>query len=236
MKGIVSVKIKNVSSSAIITNRPSWKNMNSNYPADGVDRYTFFPKISKALSKDADAPAYENTCALRMSYALNHSGVKLGKAPSVGGVIQGDDNLNYWLRVKDLKGQLFKLFGNADFSLKYPDKLPAATKSDINGSDTYSVNHWDEYYKRKLYAENNLVSKIKDKTGIIVFEVSGWGDATGHFTLWDKGNLLYVGSNQNENDPTSAAYYVWHVEPRYNGLKDKMYLIETTKVDFWELK
>jgi len=48
--------------------------------------------------------------------------------------------------------------------------------------------------------------------------------------------LLYVGSNQNENDPTSAAYYVWHVEPRYNGIKDEMYLIETTAVYFWELK
>lgn len=236
MKGSIIVNARGVPSLTLSANRPSWANMKKNYPSDGVDRYEFFPKISKSLALDADEPAYENTCALRMSYALNHSGVKLGKPSDRGGMIVGDDKLNYWLRVKDLKSQLFKLFGQADFSLKYADKLPSATKRDINGSDTYSVNHWNDFYKRKLYAEDNLVSKIKNKSGIIVFDVNGWGDATGHFTLWDKGNLLYVGSNQNENDPTSAAYYVWHVEPRYNGIKDEMYLIETTAVYFWELK
>lgn len=236
MKGIITVKNNGHSLNTLIVNRPSWENMKKYYPADGVDRYAFFPTISKALGLDADAPAYENTCALRMSYALNHSGVKLGKAPGQGGMVIGDDKLNYWLRVKDLKNQLAILFGNADFSLKYPNKMPPATKSDITGSETYSVNHWNAFYQRKLFAENNFVSRIKDKTGIIAFEVDGWGNATGHFTLWDKGNLLYVGSNKNENDPTSAAYYVWHVEPRYDGLKDQMYLIQTTSIAFWELK
>lgn len=171
-----------------------------------------------------------------MSYALNHSGVKLGKAPGKGGMVLGDDKLNYWLRVKDLRKQLIKLFGSADVLLKYPDKMPLPTKKDITGSETYAVNHWDEFYQRKHFAEDKFISKIKDKTGVIVFDVDGWGDATGHFTLWDKGNLLYVGANQNENDPTSAAYYIWHVEPRYNKSEDKMYLIQTTSIIFWELK
>ncbi|ENJ4190335.1 hypothetical protein AB1D72_004418, partial [Salmonella enterica subsp. enterica serovar Carswell] len=127
MKGVITVKDNGNSLNTLVANRPSWDNMKKNYPADGVDRYTFFPKISKALGLDADSPAYENTCALRMSYALNHSGVKLGKAPGNGGMVVGDDRLNYWLRVKDLKNQLINLFGNADISLKYPDKMPPAT-------------------------------------------------------------------------------------------------------------
>ncbi|EBS7636603.1 hypothetical protein CDR68_23200 [Salmonella enterica] len=91
------------------------------------------------------------------------------------------------------------------------------------------------YYINNLLIDN-FISKIEDKTGIIVFDVDGWSDATGHFTLWDKGDLLYVGANQNEKDPTSAAFYVWLVEPRYNKAKDEMHLIQTTSVIFWELK
>ena len=81
---------------------------------------------------------------------------------------------------------------------------------------------------------NDFISKIQDKNGIIVFDVVGWNDATGHFTLWEKGNLSYVGANQEENNPLSPYYYVWMVEPRYDGTK--MYLVETVEVRFWELK
>ncbi|ELY6204107.1 T6SS effector amidase Tae4 family protein [Cronobacter malonaticus] len=236
MKKIIIANVDGVYSSALIVNRPSWTKMLEHYPSEGVSRKDFFILISKDLAKDADRRAYRNTCALRLSYALNHSGVKLGVPPDSGGMVKGDDGLNYWLRVKELKQELFKLFGNADFLLKYPERLPPATIEDITGPETYANNHFDEYYRRKLYAENNFLSKINNKAGIIVFDVIGWGDATGHFTLWNKGKLLYVGGVPEENDPTSAAYYVWHLEPRYDAYKHEMYLVETTAAFFWELK
>lgn len=36
----------------------------------------------------------------------------------------------------------------------------------------------------------NAVDKFNNKKGIIVFEVSGWGNASGHFTLWDGKHLI----------------------------------------------
>ncbi len=44
-------------------------------------------------------------------------------------------------------------------------------------------------------AVNGVVdrSKFNAKNGIICFDVEGWADATGHFTLWDGSNLLYSG-------------------------------------------
>ncbi|MFY7828926.1 MAG: T6SS effector amidase Tae4 family protein [Flectobacillus sp.] len=35
------------------------------------------------------------------------------------------------------------------------------------------------------------MAKFKNRRGIICFEVTGWNDATGHFTLWDGNNILY---------------------------------------------
>src|SRR5947209_16064142 len=93
--------------------------MKANYPADGVTKYDFYPKISKALGADADKPAYTNTCALRMSYALVHSGIKLPVAAN-GGSLIGDDKNNYWLRVKDLKIELARRFKRPDVYYELP--------------------------------------------------------------------------------------------------------------------
>ncbi len=40
-----------------------------------------------------------------------------------------------------------------------------------------------------------------NKKGIIAFDVSGWSDATGHFSLWDGTKLLY---GDEFNLPTSG--------------------------------
>ena len=40
---------------------------------------------------------------------------------------------------------------------------------------------------------------IKGKKGIISFDVSGWSDASGHFTLWDGEQLVYAGGHDYFN-------------------------------------
>lgn len=77
---------------------------------------------------------------------------------------------------------------------------------------------------------HSAVSHFKGKRGIIVFEVSGWGNATGHFTLWDGQQLAYPGDPRHD-DPTSE-YYYFHM--RYSPMKGK--IVQTTKVYLWELK
>ncbi len=65
-------------------------------------------------------------------------------------------------------------------------------------------------------------SVFSAKTGLIAWHISGWSDATGHFTLWDGSAGLYVGTHDYFNDfPTTA--------PRPSDPKQP-YL---TKVDLW---
>jgi hypothetical protein len=156
-----------------------------------------------------------------MSYALNHSGVLLGKAPSKGGTIVGDDKKNYWIRVKDLKQELQKRFRNGDFNYTHPP-FPSNWNPD---------SQWALLQERVKKVEAEFLNHIKNKNGIVVFEVEGWQDASGHFTLWDSSskNLMYVGASQAEKDASSPRYYFWMVP--YAGAAGL-----TKSISFWELK
>lgn len=59
----------------------------------------------------------------------------------------------------------------------------------------------------------DVTDQFIDKKGILIFDVSGWGDATGHVTLW------------NGAECGDSCYFV-HSQPG----------VTTTKVLFWELK
>jgi Type VI secretion system (T6SS), amidase effector protein 4 len=50
---------------------------------------------------------------------------------------------------------------------------------------------------------NISIAAFQNKTGIIAWHVSGWSDATGHFTLWDGSSGLYLGGHDYWNFPTS---------------------------------
>jgi hypothetical protein len=47
------------------------------------------------------------------------------------------------------------------------------------------------------------VDPFRDMTGIIAWHVSGWRDATGHFTLWDGAKGLYEGDHHYFELPTA---------------------------------
>lgn len=208
--------------SKIKVNRPSWKDMSLNYPKENISSTNFYPMISNKYVQlvRENSEAWENTCAARMSYALNRSGIRLPQAPK-GGNLVGDDKFNYWLRVKDLKAFMQKRFKNPDIA--YSPKR-------VNNTQLA------ESKERISEVKSNFLSKIKGKKGILVFEVTGWGNASGHFTLWDGSNLLFVGSGDH-NNPASPEYYFWFMReiPYFdNGFKTKV--IQTTKILFWELK
>lgn len=115
-----------------------------------------------------------------MSYALNKSGVRLGSPPG-NGRVTGDDGVVYWLRVKELRRKLFKLFGDPDFHLLYPERMPdpLLNECDLNAricdANAYVKDYPDEYKARLDYAYSNFMPNVKGKNGIIVFDVKGWG-------------------------------------------------------------
>jgi hypothetical protein len=122
---------------------------------------------------------WENTCAVRMSYILNQSGILIPHVP--GKTVSGSDNRWYFHYVKDVIIFLNQIWGKPDIIISYP----------LSGGDT----------------------ELSGKKGMILFEVSGWGDARGHATLWN-GVLCYDHCYFNE---PSAAY-------------------RTDRANFWRLK
>ncbi|WP_223255392.1 T6SS effector amidase Tae4 family protein [Flavobacterium sp. LM4] len=77
--------------------------------------------------------------------------------------------------------------------------------------------------------------KLKKLKGIIMFKVSGWGNASGHFTLWDGKNLIYPGGAQHD-DPLSEYYYFNMKYEVYHPVKKKNIVVQTDEIKLWELK
>lgn len=202
---------------SIKPNRPSWKDMKANYMGEQVASQDFYPMISDELAITASKfpDDWANTCATRMSYALNRSGMRLPKAYSAGGTVVGRDGFNYWIRVRDLKRYLSDRFKGGDIE-HTPIPIQVLTQDSMN------IRSRDAY--------ENMITKIQGKTGIVVFDVTGWRDASGHFTLWDGRNLVYVGPGEH-NDPRSLEYYFWFYRPSSSGQPK-----QTVRTIFWELK
>lgn len=212
---------------AIFANRPSWKDMKYNYPDTTIDTSTLYDKkIGGKFVELYNQTGYANTCAVRMSYALNRSGMKLGESPNKGGSILGGDKYSYWIRVSELRNYLANRF-------KLPDEqldLTIISQSKINDTEYLTK----EFKLRVAQAEEFIEKKVGAKSGIVVFEVSGWTDATGHFTLWDSSEkkLLYA---PGHDSPSDNKYYFWLTMIAEDKDKNKK-IIQTTKVKFWELK
>ncbi|ENW94757.1 T6SS effector amidase Tae4 family protein [Acinetobacter dispersus] len=210
------------SASKIKVNRPAWNDMFSSYPKENITSSNFYPMVSQRFAQLAreNPRDWENTCAARMSYALNRSGIRLPQAPA-GGNLVGEDKFNYWLRVKDLKTFMFNRFKSPDISYT-PIKVNAIQSAQAK--------------ERITGVQTNILQKIKGKKGIVVFDVTGWDNASGHFTLWDGVNLLYVGPSDH-NVPASMEYYFWFMrEMPYFDKGFKVKVVQTTKISFWELK
>lgn len=118
-----------------------------------------------------------NTCAVRMSYILNQSGMTVPAIPTK--TQKGSDGRNYFFRVKDLITFLRKEWGEPQV-VAYPPGGGGA---------------------------------LGGKKGIILFEVQGWDNASGHATLFN-GSSCYD--------------HCYFNEPGVN--------YRTSKANFWELK
>lgn len=221
-RGIVATS-GNQQTRAVQVLRPSWRDMIKNYPNSSVDVITLYNEIGNGLIGyyNKSATDWENTCAFRMSKGLNYSGFKLPydnskyKAKGAkGGVHKGDDKLNYWYRVKELGKYLEDHLGKPEFDETLKKAGLGQAKEDL------SKENWDKLRKMK---------------GIIMFKVSGWGNASGHFTLWDGSNLIYPGDPQH-NNPNSEYYYFKMKYERYDSSKRTNIVIQTDEIKLWELK
>ena len=110
---------------------------------------------------------FQNACAIRMSYVLNKTGIKIPHKP--GKTVSGGKGHWYLYKVKDLITYLKEIFGDPDQVIHMP-----------------------------------TLSKVAAYKGIMVFEVDGWDDATGHATIWDG-----VGCSDKCYFTQSKKAYIW---------------------------
>lgn len=217
------------SASATITaRRPSWADMKKHYPASNISAAVLYDQmIGGKFKRLYLEPSYKNTCAVRMSYALNRSGLKLGEAPSTDGSPQGPDGFKYWIRVADLSPFLARHFKGADEELT----LPVIPKSLIGDNDALRV----KFTERVKLAQAWLDTKLAGRNGIVVFKVDGWGtNATGHFTLWDGTAKTLAYANGNDDPNSGGNYYFWLAQ--FADTENGTALIQLLSVKFWELK
>ena len=112
-------------------------------------------RVAVNIGDDMGFPDAGNTCAMRMSYALNHGGMPLSwsllKSLKLGrSAIPGADHKPHLFRVADLRIYLANALGTT----------PQRVRKDFG----------------KAFA---------GRRGIVAFKVDGWQTATGHIALWN---------------------------------------------------
>ncbi len=125
------------------------------YPNGSVEQF-------KAIIGRSQDNWITNTCAMRVSYAMNFSGVEQFRIDR--SLLGAEKNINY-----------------------ITDKsLPRKGGVYIYRVDELANYMMKRYGKPQIWAKGGDLSRaVKGKTGIILFVVNGWTDATGHFDLWD---------------------------------------------------
>lgn len=206
--------------------RPRWEDMIKFYPNSLVKTIDLYKTIGGEFpSYKDDEQMYKekylvNSCAVRMSRGLNLSGLKLPKdnskyraIGSKGGVMKSKEQDYYWLRVAELAKYLKDIWGEPDIVFKLKKAKVGESKEGLTAAD------W---------------AKLRSKKGVIVFKVSGWGDATGHFTLWNGTNLIYPGNPAHDNP--NSEYYYFNMKYEQLSKQGELKVIQTDQIELWELK
>lgn len=97
--------------------RPGYTELMKNYPVGSV------ADVLELIGGKVKANNFQNTCAIRISRALNYSGHTL--PPLKGETVSGADGYQYIFRVTTMKRYLTSTFGKPDFSGQ-PNDAPQA--------------------------------------------------------------------------------------------------------------
>ncbi len=111
----------------------------------------------EAIGGRVNQPAITNTCVVRVSRSFNYSGNLIPNRSSDEIVtVPGADGKQYALRVREFTRYLKRKYGRSDLEHDYPEPGGGPVPPQLQG-----------------------------RQGVIIFEVEGWSDATGHADLWD---------------------------------------------------
>lgn len=144
---------------------PNWHVLKMHYPAKGAG--AVFKSVGGKVELNYDIGVFSNACATRVSKALNDA----------GGV-----HLIPYFKAIGPKGKLEPQVSSGKNKKWYIFRVKMLIK---HLTSTYSN---PEEFTRSEYK-----LKLNERKGIIIFEVIGWSDATGHADLWNGTKCLWKG-------------------------------------------
>jgi hypothetical protein len=156
--------------------------------------------LRQTIGKHVNNSAYKNLCAIRLSYSLNRSGLKIPKQTPLKwykadfSVVEGGDGFYYGHGVVEMFHYISEKYGKPDIEIPGPFGI---WKNGIISQDPGAL------------ISVTVPPGFKSKKGIIIFLVSIWKDAQGHASLWD-------GEKCSDNSYFEFADRVmlWEVKPK----------------------
>jgi hypothetical protein len=144
---------------------PTWDVLKGNYPALAAP--AVFKQIGGKVELNYDIGVFENACATRVSKALNDSGsqhkIKFFKALGANGKFEAQVSSG-----KNKNWYIFRV--------------------------QMLIKHLSENYgSPETFTPTEYTQKIKGRKGIIIYEVNGWSNASGHADLWNGSSCVYQG-------------------------------------------
>lgn len=202
-------------SSVVVPKRPRFSALWASYPEGSAeDVYKLIGGVvyeHYLEGKKTNSPGYRNSCALRMSRAFNYSGFEVPKGTQPEGTmyrLKGEDGKAYFLQKEHLAKFIRSRWGKPEITVTAADKTVAGEHNVLNfNTKTYSV---------KIGLLEKSKQKILQKRGLVIFDVRGWSDASGHVTLWNGEKCIDDTNYFDANLVSEVAY--------------------TEKYEFWELK
>ena len=173
-------------SSTVQAKRPLFLNLWENYPVKMAagDVYALVGGQALAL--------YEENSHLDQNPYANACALRLSRSLNYGGMPIKQSTKGYKVKGSDNKPYLLRVREMITFVEQNLGKADITFKPQNN---------------------QDVSSQLQGKKGIIIFKVSGWGDASGHVTLW------------NESDCGDSCYFI-HDRPN----------VRTTDILFWNLR
>ena len=162
--------------------KPSWNNVFKNYPKNSSGGDLDVSNVCALIGGELSSSGITNACAIRVSRALNYSGITIPEI--VGQTKKGGDGKNYFLYASHLKNWLSKVLGPPDIHKKV---------SEI-GIDP------SKYYDHLIGIQNRGIYIMKPKSA------ESFG-ATGHATLW--GGLDCIGGKNYFG--AASDVYIWRL-------------------------
>ncbi len=144
---------------------PKWNKLKTHYPA--LEASAVFKSIGGKVELNHDIGVFSNACATRVSKALNGAG--------------GAHAIPFF---KDIgpDGKLEAQVSSGKNNNWYIFRVRMLTKHLTS-----------RYGKPEAFSPAGYKTHLKGRKGIIIFQVTGWSDATGHADLWNGTKCLWKG-------------------------------------------